>query len=174
MRCSTPRPTLLVVALKTTVLVVVTTVIVVITVTVGIHPTVALVENEAITVIATMEIVAFAMMIADHATTVVSALMIEAHAMKDAAVMMAGVVMMELATVGIAMMWAPKDAIVMMEGGMMIIVMTGRAAVARDVCLIPYQDEESYDDGDREDKNANVASYGVDTNWYADTGATHH
>jgi hypothetical protein len=123
------------VALKTTVLVVVTAVIVVITVTLGIHPTAALV-NEAIAVIATMEIVAFATMIADHATTVVSALMIEAHTMKDTAVMMAGVMMMELTTMGIAMMGAPKDAAVMMEGGVMIVVMTGRATVTKDMCLL--------------------------------------
>lgn len=30
-------------------------------------------------------------------------------------------------------------------------------------------DDDSYDD-----KEANAASYGVDTNWYSDTGATHH
>jgi hypothetical protein len=63
--------------------------------------------------------------------------MIEAHAMKDATMMMAGVVMMELATMGIAMMGAPKDVAVMMEGGVMIIVMTGRVAIARDECLLP-------------------------------------
>jgi hypothetical protein len=63
--------------------------------------------------------------------------MIEAHAMKDAAVMMAGVVMMELATEGIAMMEEIKVAAMMMEGGVMIVVMTGRTAVARDACLLP-------------------------------------
>jgi hypothetical protein len=31
------------------------------------------------------------------------------------------------------------------------------------------EDYESY-----EDKEVNVASYGMDTNWYSDTGATHH
>jgi hypothetical protein len=41
-------------------------------------------------------------------------------------------------------------------------------------CWWHYQDDESDDGGDREDKNANLASYGVDTNWYADSGATHH
>ncbi|XP_071679967.1 uncharacterized protein [Lolium perenne] len=30
------------------------------------------------------------------------------------------------------------------------------------------------DDDDSDDKEAHVASYGVDTNWYQDTGATHH
>jgi hypothetical protein len=30
------------------------------------------------------------------------------------------------------------------------------------------------DDDDTDDKEAHVASYGVDTNWYQDSGATHH
>jgi hypothetical protein len=37
-------------------------------------------------------------------------------------------------------------------------------------CWQPFdEDYESY-----EDKELHAASYGVDTNWYGDTGATHH
>ena len=31
-----------------------------------------------------------------------------------------------------------------------------------------------YEDGELEEKAAHAATYGVDTNWYADTGATNH
>jgi hypothetical protein len=37
-------------------------------------------------------------------------------------------------------------------------------------CWWCYQDD-SDNDGDRDDKRANAASYGADTNWYSDTSA---
>jgi hypothetical protein len=41
---------------------------------------------------------------------------------------------------------------------------------ARD-CWWRHEDD---DDDSREDKEAQIASYSIDTNWYPDTGATHH
>uniref|UniRef100_A0ACD5TCP1 Uncharacterized protein n=1 Tax=Avena sativa TaxID=4498 RepID=A0ACD5TCP1_AVESA len=40
-------------------------------------------------------------------------------------------------------------------------------------CWWRYQDRQDSDD-DGGEKGAHVASYGVDTNWYPDSGATHH
>ncbi|KAK1601502.1 hypothetical protein QYE76_071924 [Lolium multiflorum] len=40
-------------------------------------------------------------------------------------------------------------------------------------CWWRYSDDKKKDDRDRE-KGAHLASYGVDTNWYTDTGATDH
>jgi hypothetical protein len=44
-------------------------------------------------------------------------------------------------------------------------------------CWWRYEDkDDSNDDTDHKDKDkaANIASYGVDTNWYIDSGATNH
>jgi histone deacetylase 1/2 len=41
-------------------------------------------------------------------------------------------------------------------------------------CWWRYGDDDHDDDSHREEKNANIASYGVDTNWYIDSGATNH
>ncbi|KAK1613284.1 hypothetical protein QYE76_036957 [Lolium multiflorum] len=40
-------------------------------------------------------------------------------------------------------------------------------------CWWRYKDD-SDDDGDRNDKAVHAAAYGIDTNWYSDTGATDH
>jgi hypothetical protein len=40
-------------------------------------------------------------------------------------------------------------------------------------CWWRYQDDNE-DDGGRDQKGAHSASYGIDTNWYSDTGATDH
>jgi hypothetical protein len=39
-------------------------------------------------------------------------------------------------------------------------------------CWWRFEDDD--DDDSYEDKEVHAASYGVDTNWYSDTGATHH
>jgi hypothetical protein len=43
-------------------------------------------------------------------------------------------------------------------------------------CWWRYKDDDDsdIDGGDHDRKGANAASYGVDTNWYSDTGATNH
>jgi hypothetical protein len=41
-------------------------------------------------------------------------------------------------------------------------------------CWWRYGDDDDSDRGRKGDKGANFASYGVDTNWYSDTGATDH
>jgi hypothetical protein len=42
-------------------------------------------------------------------------------------------------------------------------------------CWWRYGDDRSGDEeNNKDDKAAHVASYGVGTNWYTDTGATHH
>jgi histone deacetylase 1/2 len=41
-------------------------------------------------------------------------------------------------------------------------------------CWWRHGDDSDDDGGDRDSKGAHVASYGVDTNWYTDSGATHH
>ncbi|KAK1642875.1 hypothetical protein QYE76_060680 [Lolium multiflorum] len=62
--------------------------------------------------------------------------------------------------------------------GVTIAVMTARLAmtdVVADVVLLGVAVAEDVDDDDdTDDKEAHVASYGVDTNWYQDSGATHH
>ncbi|XP_071678218.1 uncharacterized protein [Lolium perenne] len=62
------------------------------------------------------------------------------------------------------------------EVTVMIALVDGLMIVARTVdCLWRYGDDDDSDDrGSKGDKSANHASYGIDTNWYSDTGATDH
>ena len=41
-------------------------------------------------------------------------------------------------------------------------------------CWWSYDDDDHDDDSHHEEKGAHHASYGVDTNWYMDSGATNH
>ncbi|XP_071678623.1 uncharacterized protein [Lolium perenne] len=115
---------------------------------------------------AAMLIVASAVMTIVHHTAMII------MAMAIAAIVTMIVVPVDVATVVMMVAYAavmtPLGAVVMMDPGVMVV------AAGSPAHPLHCNKEDSDDEVDRQDKSSNAASYGVDTNWYTDTGATDH
>ncbi|KAK1631477.1 hypothetical protein QYE76_005792 [Lolium multiflorum] len=130
-----------------------------------VHMVVTMDVMTAVTIVVISMVVSVVMMLAVAATmmAVVAAMM-----------MMAGVaatMMMVVIVVTMMMLVVATVMIVMVADASVMMCVVRRTTVA-EMMGARYMNDDSDDDDACDEKTANIVSYGVDTNWYSDTGAT--